>query len=90
MVIALRSSLEIVPRIKFLVKIEGENQFQSSEAGAEDSHTYASFRLRILSLDEFPDNVSCVTVEERRETVGRNERQRDSFSISLSKSVLPV
>lgn len=90
MVISLRSSLEMVPRIKFLVKIERENQFQSSEAEAGDSHTYASFGLRILSLDEFPDNISWVTVKERRrETVGRNKRRRDSFSISLSKSVSP-
>jgi len=57
MVISLRSSLEMVPRIKFLVKIEGENQFQSRKAGAGDSCIYASFRLRILSLDEFSDKV---------------------------------
>lgn len=56
MVISPRSFLEIVTRIKFLVKIKGENQFQSSETG--DSHTYYPLRLWILSLDSFPDKIS--------------------------------
>lgn len=75
MVISLKPSLEIVPRIKFLIKTEGENQFQSSVAGDGDSNSYASFRLRIFSLDGFPDNISQVTVGKRRKkTVRTDER----------------
>lgn len=89
--ISLRSSLEVVPSVKFLGKIEEEKQFQSSEAGAGDSATNASFRLRILSPGKFPENISWCIVEERKEPMGSNERQRgrDSLSMSSSKSVTP-
>lgn len=88
LVISLRSALEVVPQIKFLGKIE-EKPFQSSEAG--DSTTHASFRLRILSLGKFPENISWRIVEERKEPMGSNERQRgrDSLSISSPKTVTP-
>lgn len=81
--ISLRSSLEKVPRIKILVKMQGENPFQSSRAGSKDSLNPASFRLGMLLLDECSDNVSWFTAEEGRQLVERNERWRDSFSISV-------
>lgn len=66
MVISLKPSLEMFPRIKFLIKTEGENQLQSSAAGDGDSHTHASFRLRILSLDGLPDNILWGKEEEKQ------------------------
>jgi len=50
-VISFRSSLEKIPRTKFLAEIQGENPHQTSNIGSRDLLNHVSFRLGTSSSD---------------------------------------